>query len=462
MIKRLSRRTLLRGVAGVGIALPFLEAMMPRKASGATTTAPRRIMFVFQPNGDQTLRRFTNEDETNFQFDEFLAPLEPYRSEILCLNRLDRRYHNFMAGERADGHQQGGASLAPWKAGTGAFPIGGGNGATVGYVLGPSADYAIGDRVIQADSSVKFRNQVFRVNTESQDIWSVSSHGGPVGVQNPISAETSPFNAYANLFAGDSKDPTVVAALAKTLAMKQSALDNAIGEIATLRAKLGSDDQTRLDQHTQSLRDIEHALQSSNTGAACAPMSLGTPLTNTQLFDDTNHVQIGQLFFQISTWAFACDHVRSINFNWGGNTNNRVYANLGLTDGHHDISHVSTDDAFAQIRQIHKHLWEESVTLHDLLKATPDGMGQTLWDNTLVVHWNELGQGDVHSENDALVVFAGGAGGYFNMGRYIDFANKPSFADMLVSCFQYMGFEDVTSFGDPLLNSNAPLPGLTA
>jgi hypothetical protein len=459
MIKRLSRRALLRGAAGVGIGLPFLEAMLPRSASGATPVAPKRILFMFQPNGDQTLRRFTDTGETTFQFDEFLAPLEPYRSDLLLLNRLDRRYNKFMPGDRADGHEQGGASLAPWKSGEGAFPIGGSDGKTVGYVLGPSADHEIGDRVIQANSGVSTRHLVFRVNTKDTNIWSVSAHGGPVGVQNAINAETSPYNAYTSLFSADSKDPATQAALAKRVAMKQSALDNAIGEIASLRAKLGTADQQRLDQHTQALRDIERTLLATGT-ASCAPVPLPAPLDD--VFDDTNHEILGQLFFKVSAFAFACDHTRSINFNWGGNTNNRVYANLGLTDGHHDISHISTDAAFANIRQIHKHLWEQSVTMHDLLKATPDAMGQTLWDNTLIVHWNELGQGDVHSENDALVVFAGGAGGYFKMGRYIDFQNKASFADMLVSCFQYMGYSDVTSFGDPLLNSGGPLAGLTA
>jgi len=76
--------------------------------------------------------------------------------------------------------------------------------------------------------------------------------------------------------------------------------------------------------------------------------------------------------------------------------------------------------------------------------------------------WNELGQGDTHSENDALVVLAGGAGGHFKMGRLLDFQNKASFADMLVSCFHYMGYEDVMSFGDPALNSGGPLPNLRA
>ncbi len=458
MIQRLSRRTLLRGAAGVGIGLPLLEAMMPRAASGATSAAPKRILFVFQPNGDQTNRRFIDKGETTFTFDEFLAPLEPYRKDLLILNRLDRRYGKFMTGDRADGHQQGGASLAPWKAGAGAFPIGGAD-RTVGYVLGPSADHEIGDRVLQANQGVSTRHLVFRVNTKENNIWDVSSHAGPQGQQNPVNPETDPYNAYASLFAGDSKDPAVIAALTKRIAMKQSALDNAIGEISSLRAKLGTADQQRLDQHTQALRDVERSL-SSVTTSACNPTPFATPKLN--VYDDQSHAALGQLFFQVSAWAFACDHTRSINFNWSGNTSNRVYKNLGLTDGHHDISHISDDDAFAKIRMIHKHLWEESVKLHDLLKATPDGPGGTLWDNTLVVHWNELGQGDVHSENDALVVLAGGAGGYFKMGRLLDFNNKQSFADMLVSCFQYMGFDDVTSFGDPLLNSGGPLPNLRA
>ncbi len=140
-----------------------------------------------------------------------------------------------------------------------------------------------------------------------------------------------------------------------------------------------------------------------------------------------------------------------------------MYTNLGLTDGHHDLSHISDDAAFAKIRLIHKHLWEQSVTLHDLLKATPDGLGQTLWDNTLVVHWNEARPGATCTRRTTRSSCSpAGAGGYFKMGRLIDFQNEASFADMLVSCFQYMGFEDVKSFGDPLLNSGGPLAGLTA
>src|SRR5262245_46541307 len=76
-MKRLDRRTLLRGAGGAALALPLLEIMMkPRTATATPVTAPRRIMFVFQANGDEVDARFTAPGETTFQLGEFLAPLE--------------------------------------------------------------------------------------------------------------------------------------------------------------------------------------------------------------------------------------------------------------------------------------------------------------------------------------------------------------------------------------------------
>lgn len=453
-MKPLSRRTLLRG-GGLAMSLPLLEAMSP-KASAQTATAPRRILFEFKPNGDQTDRRFSATGETTFAFDEFLSPLEPYRNDLVIINKLARRF-NELGEKRSDGHQQGGSSLAPWESGDGSYPIGGQEGKTIGYVLGPSADYEIGQRVLAADSSVPYRHLVYRVGQKNNDIWNLHSHAGPVGTQNPVQPETDPYAAYARIFEFGSDDQAAQAALEKRLLKQQSALDLVLEEASSLQMKLGSADRARIEQHMTALRDIERTLSGGNGAPGCMPLELGSKL---DVYKDDNHQLIGKLFQQISALALACDLTRSINFNWSGNTSNRVYRNLGLEEGHHDISHNSDDAAFVQIRAIHKHLWTMSTDLYELLKAVPEGDG-TLWDSTLVVHWNELGQGDSHSENDALVVLAGG-GNYFKRGRYVDFQNKATFADMLVSCFHYMGFEDVTSFGDERLNGAGPLPGLTA
>ncbi|HVZ73515.1 MAG TPA: DUF1552 domain-containing protein [Polyangia bacterium] len=463
--KRLSRRTFLRGAGGVALGLPMLDAMRPRAARGATAAAsPRRIMFVFQANGDQISRRFTQVGETTFAFDEFLAPLQPYRNDLLILNNLDKRFSKLPSGQVADNHEQGGSSLAPWPSGTGSYPIGGSNGLTIGFVQGPSADRAIGDAILAKNPTLPYRHLVYRVGGNHNDIWNLHSHAGPVGTQSPIPPETDPYAAYARIFTSfpGTNDAAAAAAVAKKLAKKQSALDLVLAEATALESKVGAGDKMKLDLHMTSVRDIERTLQTGGgatmVGASCAPFDLGTKI---DVFNDDNHVVMGQLFFKISALAFACDLTRTIQFNWSGNTSDRVYKNLGMTDGHHTMSHVSTDDSFAKIRQIHKHLWTQNTTLYDLLKATPDGDG-TLWDNTLVVHWNELAQGDTHAINNCMVIFAGVAQSFFRRGRMVDFQNKASYSDMLLSCFQYMGLTDVTSFGDARLAATGmPLAGLT-
>jgi hypothetical protein len=455
-MKPLSRRTLLRGAGGVALALPFLEAMRPARVRAQAAASPRRIMFVFQANGDQTDLRFTSTGETTFELGEFLAPLEPYRADLLFLNKLNKRFFELPAGEVADNHQQGGSSLAPWTSGAGSFPIGGTED-FIGYVEGPSADYELGGRVLQQDATVAHRHLVYRVGQEYNDIWNLHSHAGPVGEQNPIPPETDPYEAYARIFTFTPDDQAAQQEVLRKIAKKESAIDLVLTEGNALRAKLGTEDRKKIDQHLDAVRDIERTLQSGNGAVACVETDLGTQIDP---YEDDNAALIGEAFFKISALAFACDLTRVVQYNWSGNTNNRVYSNLGLTEGHHDISHNSDDAAFVSIRAIHKYLWEQNLKLYELLKNTPDGDG-TLWDHTLVVHWNELGQGDSHSIDDALVVLAGGAHGYFNMGRYVDFDNQRSFSDMLVNCFNYMGFPD-TSFGDERLSMGGALSGITA
>jgi len=210
--KRLSRRTLLRGAAGVGLALPLLDAMRPRAANAQAATTPRRIIFAFQPNGDEIATRFTTVGETNFVFGEFLAPLEPYRQDLLVLNKLDKKFGKLPAGAVADNHEQGGSSLAPWPSGEGSYPIGGAT-TTIGFVLGPSADRSIGDMVLAKNPSIPYRHLVYRVGGKRNDIWNLHSHAGPVGTQNPIPPETDPYAAYARIFMFNSTDAAAQAAI---------------------------------------------------------------------------------------------------------------------------------------------------------------------------------------------------------------------------------------------------------
>jgi hypothetical protein len=61
-------------------------------------------------------------------------------------------------------------------------------------------------------------------------------------------------------------------------------------------------------------------------------------------------------------------------------------------------------------------------------------------------------------------VLATGQSGVFRTGRFLDFNAAPTrgFSNLLVSCWHFMGYGDVTSWGEPLLfnSRTGPLPGL--
>src|SRR5690606_33391313 len=124
---------------------------------------------------------------------------------LLILNKLDKRFFELPAEERADNHQQGGMALAPWPAGEGDFPVGG-EERTIGYVLGPSVDYEIGERVLAQVPGLPYRHLVYRVGGRENNIWNLSSHAGPVGEKNPVLPETDPYAAYSRLFQADGLD----------------------------------------------------------------------------------------------------------------------------------------------------------------------------------------------------------------------------------------------------------------
>lgn len=456
-MSRFSRRLMLKA-GGVTLALPLLESLLPRRAWGQTPSPPRRIIFVFTANGDQTSRRFTTKSETGFVLDEFLAPFQPYRNDMLFIEGVNKYHYRLPDGERADGHQQGGSALAPWRSGTGSFPIGGSNGLTIGYVKGPSIDRVLGERVRAENPNVRHAHLVYRVGDRNNNIWNQHSHAGPVGTQNPIPPETNPFTAYTRIFAD--VDPTARAAALRRLRMRQSALDVVKAELAALKPRLSAEDRQRLAQHEASVRDMETRLSGMVANVpACTTLDLGASF---DVYNQANWDEVGALFFRISAMAFACDLTRVVQFNWSGNTSDRVYSELGHTEGHHTISHKSDAESFAKIRQIIKLLHQKTVAgLYEGLKALPEG-GETVYDNTLIVHWSELDQGDTHGNSNNLVMLGGGAKKFFRTGRYVNLGgqSKNSFSDLLVYCFHWMGFTNVTSWGDPLLSQGGLPPGL--
>jgi hypothetical protein len=159
--------------------------------------------------------------------------------------------------------------------------------------------------------------------------------------------------------------------------------------------------------------------------------------------------------------AFACDQTRLAHLMWNGETSQQTFPFLGINDPHHSMSHQSDSDKATHDKLVKVNTWYASQIAYLLEKM--DGVieanGKTMLDNSLVVWTNGLGKGNNHTRKNIPFVLAGGAGGYFPTGRFLQFNNAHN--DLLLSILHAAGLKDETTFGDPAF-CKGPLPGLAA
>ncbi len=89
MRRRLTRRSMLRGAAGITVALPFLDAMIPRLARGQAAAPPLRFGIWFTANGVREDQWVPTGGETDFTLNAELAPLVDHRDDLIVLYGLD-------------------------------------------------------------------------------------------------------------------------------------------------------------------------------------------------------------------------------------------------------------------------------------------------------------------------------------------------------------------------------------
>ena len=92
---KLDRRSVLKGLAGVTLALPLLEAM----GAEATKEPPRRFCALYTANGMSLPREangindwswFPTKTGSEFEFGKSTEPLQPFRNQVSFLGGL---YH---------------------------------------------------------------------------------------------------------------------------------------------------------------------------------------------------------------------------------------------------------------------------------------------------------------------------------------------------------------------------------
>jgi hypothetical protein len=420
----LSRRALLGGLGAAAVA-----TLLPRARARAQAAPPKRLVIFHVPEGMWS--GAPRPAAGGSDLGKIFEALQPYQSRVLVLDNLamqSREHgpggdghhrgvpHMFTCTEMVDENNAGGASVDQKIAAA----IGGGS-------QFPSLQFAV--RIVYGD-------------TNGRPIWS-----GPSRV---VSAMQDPWQAYQRIFSGMMPSmPSTPTAKPKP-DLRKSALDHALAEVTSLRARLSASDKALLDSYQESLRDIEKRLAMTGTAAGasagtCTPPTLGGSI---DVKAEANYPKIGQLQMDLLVAALQCGVTRVASFQWGNSNDQCTYSWLGVNNLGHDLAHNNNNCDASGSKKLQVYRWysEQFAYLLGKLSAIPEGSG-TMLDNTVVLWASEFGDSNGHSPDNLLWLLMGNVGGYFKQGRVLNCGGK-SVNDVHTSLCNAFGIADKT-FGNP-------------
>lgn len=401
--RALDRRTLLRG-SGAALALPWLDAM----TAGLSTPkpAPVRSVFVFSPNGikmDDWTPATTGKD---YELPFLLEPLAALRDEFSVLSRLAAdagRSHGDGPGDHARAAATFLTCAHPRKTG--------------------GADLRVGTSVDQIIAAKRGHATVFpslELGLEGGRKGGSCDSGYSCAYSNniawrspttPMAKEVRPRAAFRRLF-GIAGTETADARRAR--GRMQSVLDAAREDAKRLLRTLGASDQGKLDEYFTSVRSLERRLDKLDQQAAQAPVA--PSFWNRTVEDD--HTQRLRWMYEIIRLALQTDQTRVVTFMLGNAGSNRSYRFLGVSDGHHQLSHHRGDASkLRSIRKINRYHVEEFARFLGGLATTKEG-DHSLLHHATVLFGSGLGDGNRHDHMDLPILVAGRAGGQFHPGTH--------------------------------------------
>ncbi len=441
--KHLSRRTLLRG-AGVGLGLPWLEAMVPSSAlaSSSVPKIPVRLAALYMPNGVNVNAWTPKGEGRDFTLSPTLEPLQDLKDQIVVLSNLWNE-----ASKGGDGHYVKEAAIltcATIKKTPGADI---GNAVSVDQVAAqkvrhetplPSLELGVTPVAIGVDAVVGY-TRVYG----SHIAWSTPT--------TPLAREINPRSVYERLYGAPSGRN------GNSAKMDALLLDRVLGDARRLRSQVGTADQLRLDQYLSVMRSLEERVERSGNPAADA-WKPRVPIDPKAAPPERpkDHAEHVRLMMDMIAIAFQSDTTRVSTFMFGNAVSNVSFRFLeGVSAGHHDVSHHQNDpDKLRQYQLINRWHVEQYAYLLRRLSEMKEGDG-TVLDNSMVVFASALSDGNKHDPHKLPILLGGRGGGRIGAGRHLVFTEDSPVANLYVAMLDAFG-APVDRFAD----STGPLAGL--
>ncbi|NND99102.1 MAG: DUF1552 domain-containing protein [Pirellulaceae bacterium] len=415
--------------------------MSPTRLLAATTstaTSPLRMAFFYVPNGAHMRDWTPKEDGNNYKAPLTLARLAQHQDQFNVLTGLT------LDGARA--HGDGGGDHARSVAAflTGAHPRKT-NGADIqnGISIDQATAQQVGTATRFASLELGLEASAQAGNCDSGYSCAYASNMSWRGPTNPMAKEIDPGALFDRLFAGDTVKQTKKAKSVREK-YRKSILDFVLEDAQRLHKVLPAVDKRKLDEYLYSVRDVERRLSGTEMlrlnedGVPDYPRPKGVP---------KGLAEHSELMMDMITLAMQTDSTRIISFMFTNAGSNRSYADIGVSEGHHELSHHGkSEHKQEQIAKINRYHIDRFGYLLNRLKNIRDGE-RSLLENSMIVYGSGISDGDRHNHDDLPILLAGNAGGQVKTGRHIRYKNGTPMCNLYLWMMRQMGAK-ADKFGD--------------
>jgi hypothetical protein len=376
--------------------------------------APKRVIFFFTPGGAIPEQWMPSGSETDFTLPAMSSPLESVKQHCVFLN----------------GVNMGNA----------------GHGLTSKVLAGDatnSLDIYMAQTLGQATPFSQLQLGVYSNGhgSMSRNNWSEPTF------------EDNPLNAFQRLF-GEGAIVTEDIEVSRA----RSVLDANLEVLNQMRSQLGSFERARLDEHSEAIQRIEARLNNttstSSSGGECGSPTFNTANFSGAVDDPANFDTIADLQSDIAALALKCDLTRVVSFMLGNHQCDYIVPESGVDTNYHQSIHGRPAEDYIQYR---RYFATKLQYLIQRLADTEDMDGNSLLDNTILLHVSDMGDARAHAGDNAPFMLAGGGGGTLTTGRSLDLGGT-DYKDLLDTVAQAAGV-DVSASGYPGYGSG-PVGGI--
>jgi hypothetical protein len=439
-----SRRRFLRGL-GACVALPTFVSLSPGKllAGSAThdlattaTGAPLRTAFLYFPNGAIPAAWWPTGDEKKFELSPTLQPLQPCLQNLQILGGLADKSANAENDGGGDHARANGTFLTGVRVKKSATEI----------HAGISIDQVIAREVghLTRFPSLELTCETSRPTGNCDSGYSCAyqfnlSWGGPT---TPMTAEANPRLVFERLFGAGPPDERL-ANMKRRRQEQHSILDFVLDDAHQMQRQLNVPDRDKLDQYLTGVRQLETRITSAEKMGDPKDPKVPEPEGIPQTYGE--HMQ---MMFEILTLAFQTDSTRVATLLLAHDGSNRSFAEIGVPEGHHDLSHhFGNAEKIHKVSEIDQWYVKQLASFLQKLDQTKDVDGKSLLHNSMIVYGSGNADGNRHSHTNLPIVFAGTGGGTLKTGRFVKYDLTPA-TNLYLSMANRMGLRNLSNFGD--------------